>query len=469
MAENIKHGSSPAWKWLVATVFLFPVLPEYISPFILFAGFIVFKRQWSKEGRKAKVGPIGKVVMAFMTFSLISVLWSDTKLDTLGSIGLWWAVFLILVMIYNLADTKQKIDEIIKYAVLSGALNGLLGTLQICTHVLNRYGYISEKLVVTTPFYKGLDKAVYTWLPFKISTNTFSDRASGFFSNPNLLTSYMMFAYPLSIYLYVNAKSKKERIFYFFINLFISAGISSTMTRAGCVIALAGWIFMFAVLIKRHSKKLLLTFIPTVAIIIPSILTRYGLIFTGPSVDGTGTAGTITAAPNLGSEVAQKSTANHFIIWDSVMDYIFESVKVFLIGLGFGCESTGIFLEEKYGLNKPHAHNFVLEIWAETGVIGIAILITAVIMCCVILFKTKDPNGIRYSLVFYIFTSIMLFLGFGLTDYIFNSPKQIIIIMILFGLVQAVSSCYEDNGYARTENLKEYSEKIKSFKITETV
>ena len=241
------------------------------------------------------------------------------------------------------------------------------------------------------------------------------------------------------------------------------------MTRAGCVIALAGWIFMFAVLIKRHSKKLLLTFIPTVAIIIPSILTRYGLIFTGPSVEGTGNTTTITAAPNLGSEVAQKSTANHFIIWDSVMDYIFESVKVFLIGLGFGCESTGIFLEEKYGLDKPHAHNFVLEIWAETGIVGIALLITAIIMCCVILFKTKDPHGIRYSLVFYIFTSIMLFLGFGLTDYIFNSPKQIIIIMILFGLVQAVSSCYEDNGYARTENLKEYSDKIKSLKITETV
>lgn len=468
MAENIKQGNSPAWKWLVATVFLFPVLPEYISPFILFAGFIVFKRQWSKEGRKAKVGTVGKVVMVFMTFSLISVLWSDTKLDTLGSIGLWWAVFLILVMIYNLADTKEKIDEIIKYAVLSGALNGLLGTLQICTHVLNRYGCLSEKLVVTTPFYKGLDKAVYTWLPFKINTNTFSDRASGFFSNPNLLTSYMMFAYPLSIYLYVNAKSKKERVFYFFINLFISAGISSTMTRAGCVIALAGWVFMFAVLIKRHSKKLLLTFIPTVAIIIPSILTRYGLIFTGPN-NGGDASGAVTAAPNLGSEVAQESTANHFIIWDSVMDYISESVKVFLIGLGFGCESTGIFLEEIYGLKKPHAHNFILEIWAETGIIGIAMFIAAVAVCCVILFRTKNPQGIRYSLVFYIFTSLMLFLGFGLTDYIFNSPKQIIILMILFGLVQAVSSCYEDNGYTRTENLKEYAKKAKSSKIAEMV
>ena len=63
-------------------------------------------------------------------------------------------------------------------------------------------------------------------------------------------------------------------------NLLISAGISSTLTRAGCVIALVGWIFMFIVLAKRHAKELLTIFIPTVGIIVPSILTRYGIIFT---------------------------------------------------------------------------------------------------------------------------------------------------------------------------------------------
>ena len=113
--QQISHRQdSQAWRWPLATVFLFPILPEYISPFLLFAAFIVFKVQWSREGRKAKVGTIGKVVIAFMSLALLSVFWSDTKLDTLGTAGLWWAVFLILVMIYNLADTRRKIDDVLK-------------------------------------------------------------------------------------------------------------------------------------------------------------------------------------------------------------------------------------------------------------------------------------------------------------------------------------------------------------------
>lgn len=215
--EAVKNRqSSPAWRWLLATIFLFPLLPEYISPFVLFAGFIVFKVQWSKEGRKAKVGTLGKICMAFMSLALISVLWSDTKLDTLGTAGLWWGMFLILVMIYNLANTKEKIDEILKTVSASAALNGAVGSIQICSYLLCRDGFISKSAVLVTPLYKNLDKKIYTMLPFEIRTNTFSDRASGFFSNPNLMTSYLVFAYPLSIYLYLNSKTKKQKIFYLF-------------------------------------------------------------------------------------------------------------------------------------------------------------------------------------------------------------------------------------------------------------
>ncbi|UKI23848.1 MAG: hypothetical protein L6V88_05750 [Anaerotruncus sp.] len=108
--EAVKNRqSSPAWSWLLATIFLFPLLPEYISPFVLFAGFIVFKVQWSKEGRKAKVGTLGKICMAFMSLALISVFMVRHKIRyTRHSRALVGHVFLILVMIYNLANTKEK-------------------------------------------------------------------------------------------------------------------------------------------------------------------------------------------------------------------------------------------------------------------------------------------------------------------------------------------------------------------------
>lgn len=431
-----KYDSNPGWLWLEAIIFLFPILPEYVSPFLLFAGFIVFKRQWTREGRKAKVGTLGKLEMAFMTLALVSVIWSRSKLDTLGSAGLWWGMFLVQVMIYNLADTRAKIDRILRLITLSAAVNGAVGGIQILTHLLYRFKYIGKELVLVTPFYKGLDKAVYSWLPFSIRTNTFADRASGFYSNPNLLATYMLVAYPISIYQFLNAKDKKEKTFYFFMNVLISAGISSTMSRAGCIFALFGWVFMFIILVKRHWKELLTIFIPTVTIIVPSILARYGLIFhTG------------------GGSKAKDSSLAHFQIWGSVLDYITNSLRVFFGGLGFGCESTGTFLLENYELNKPHAHNFILEIWAELGVIGV-VLLAAIILCAFgKLLEINANNGRKFDLVFCVFTSLMLLLLFGLTDFIFNSPKQIILFMIVLGLTQAISRCYEKTLIKSTEDL----------------
>ncbi|MDE5670518.1 MAG: O-antigen ligase family protein, partial [Eubacterium sp.] len=327
-------------------------------------------------------------------------------------------------------------------------------------YMLYNLGYISEKFVFITPFYKNLDYAIYSWLPFSINTNTFDDRASGFYSNPNLLCTSMLVAYPISIYLFLNGKNKKEKLFYFAANLLISAGISSTLTRAGCVIALLGWVFMFIVLAKRHAKELLTIFIPTVAVIVPSILTRYGLIFSSKSVASDTAAKTNNIVSNYIANytstenfiTAKRSTVAHLEIWQSVWDYISSHFNVFIGGLGFGCESTGAFLYETYNLNKPHAHNFVFEIWAELGIIGI-LLLFAIILCTFgKLIEINANNGKKFDLVFCVFTSLMLFLLFGLSDYVFNSPKQIILFMIILGLTQAISQCYEKTLIKSTDD-----------------
>ena len=185
-ALKIEYRTNPGWCWLLAILFLFPLLPEYVSPFILFAGFIVFKVQWSREGRKAKVGTIGKMMMLFMGYALLSTLWSPTSFSTFSTAALWWGMFLLQVMIYNLARSRDKIDALLQTCTASACVNGVIGTLQICGYTLNRYDCIPDGAVLVTPLYKGLDKFVYTHLPFAISTKTFDSRASGTFSHPNL-------------------------------------------------------------------------------------------------------------------------------------------------------------------------------------------------------------------------------------------------------------------------------------------
>jgi len=434
-----QYRENPGWHWLSAIIFLFPILPEYVSPFILFIGFIVFKRQWSREGKKAKVGTLGKLMIAFMSLALVSVIWSDTKFSTFSTAMLWWGMFLVQVMIYNLVRTRRQIDRILSLMVVSGAVNGIVAILQICSHTLYKYDYITKSQVFVTPFYKPLDKLVYNWLPFDINTTLWWDsRASGFFSNPNLLATYMVIVYPISIYLFLNSKEKNHKIIYFFMNVLISGGLSSTLTRAGCVIALLGWLFMFIILFKQHYKSLLEIFIPTVCVIVPSILTRYGIIFKSRG----------------GGTEAKKSSSAHFQIWGSLFDYIVTHVKTFIIGTGFGVEQTGQILFAEYALDKPHGHNFVLETWMELGIIGVLLLFTILFCAFGKLLEINTNNGKKFNLVFCIFTSMLMYLLFGLTDYIFNSPKQIIFLFILLGLTQSMSVCYEKTIIHDAKSLK---------------
>lgn len=433
------YRDNPGWCWLVLIISTFFILPEYISPFLLFIGFIVFKRQWTREGKKARIGTSGKVQMIFMCYMMLSVLWSPTILDTVSMAALWFGMFLIQVMIYNLARTREKIDKLIKCIVFGAGANGLIASIQICTYILKKNKIIDAKYVLTTPFYKKLDYEVYSALPFDISTKTFSNRASGFFSNPNLLATFMVLSYPLSIYLFLNAKSKKTKVLYFVANVLISCGLSATMTRAGCIVALLGWVFIFIVQGRRHILELVEIGIPTFAVIIPSILTRYGIIFKSHN----------------GVKEAKKSSAAHFDIWYSLLDYISEHTKAFFIGTGFGCEQTGNILLGTYGLNKPHAHNFVIEIWTELGIVGMLLLAAILILAFKKMAEINANNEKKYGLVLGVTMSLCLMLAFGLSDYIFGSPKQIFMFLMLMGLIQSIYYSYQGIEIRNFNDLKD--------------
>ena len=437
---KVKYKSNPAWYWLIFTVFSFFLLPEYVSPFILFIAFIIFKRQWKKEGRLAKVGNIGKLEMLFMTYMLISVIWSKTRLDTLGCAGLWWAVILIQVMIYNLARTKERINKIIQALVASAAINGFVGTLQMISYILLINGKITEKQVIVTPVYRYLDKAVYKAMPFKIVLNMWKQRASGFFSNPNLLATFMIVGFSLGIYCLFTAKTKKGKIFSFIEIVFISSGMASTMTRAGCYLLLLQWLVLFIIFFKRYWKQLLYVLIPSAGTVIPSLLIRYGKM-------------RITNQPYIYTDEALQSSAMHLQIWKSILDYIAHHFGVLLFGTGFGMETTGAILLT-YGLDKPHSHNFVIEIWVELGLVGLITLFVIIAYAFGKLIEIDISDSDTLLLVVTLFITFGSYLVFGLSDYIFNSPKQIIFFMILIGLIQAASYILDKHEIQTVKDLR---------------
>lgn len=442
-----EYKANPGWYWLLFTAFSFFLLPEYVSPFILFAGFIVFKRQWTRERRYAKVGNVGKIELALMTYMLASTLWSPTKLDTLGCAGLWWGMFLIQVMIYNLARTKQRIRKVIQVIVASAAMNGLIGLLQIITYILSANLLINERLVLVTPFYRNLDTIVYEALPFSISTKMWAERASGFFSNPNLLATFMLVAFPLAAYLLLTAETKKQTGWSYAALVLISAGMGSTMTRAGCYVMVAEWIVLFILFAKRRSKRMLSCAVPVFGFAVPALLIRYGVISIYAYLEKLASNEDYVLSEAevwvLDGAEAMASSETHWNIWKSMIDYLLHHAKAFIIGTGFGCEETSNILSACYALNKPHAHNFVIELWTELGIIGIALIILILVYAIGKVLEIDSTEFETLALVVCIVLSLVAFLVFGLSDYIFNSPKQIILFMILLGLIQAISYSYE--------------------------
>lgn len=448
-----KYKANPAWYWLLFTIFSFFVLPEYISPFILFIAFIVFKKQWKREGRLAKTGNLGKLEMLFMGYMLLSTLWSPTKMDTLGCAGLWWAVLLLQIMIYNLARTKERIHKVIGALVASAAVNGAVGIVQIVTCILSANGLLRSSLVLTTPFYRNLDKAVYEALPFEIVTSMWRQRASAFFSNPNLLATFMLVAFPLAVYLIINSKTQKQEKGWMAALVCISAGMASTMTRAGCYIILIAWLVLFIFLSKKYRRPLLHALLPTAVFNMPALFVRYGKIIVFPI--------TYYYIPMDGTE-ALRSSAMHLKIWKSVMHYIMHHFSAFFIGTGFGMEQTGNILKQHYHLNKPHSHNFIIEIWAELGIIGIFMLAYIIVYAIGKIWEIDLKESRALTLSVCILASFISLLIFGLSDYIFNSPKQIILFMLLLGIIQSLSYAFEkheintpaDLGYVTKADLK---------------
>ncbi len=438
-----KIKKNPAWYSLLFTLFFFFLMPEYISPFILFTAFIIFKRQWSREGRLAKVGNIGKIEMAFMGLMLVSTLWSPTKLDTLGSSGLWWAVLLIQVMIFNLARTRERINRVLQVILASAAINGAVGAIQFVTFVLYANGYTPAWSVLPTPLFRDLDTVVYTVMPFKISTFMWTNRASGFFSNPNLLASFMLVAFPLGVYLLLNARTRQKKRLCFTALTLISFGMASTQTRAGCYVLIAAWLALFIIFFKRHSGTLAALFIPAGGSSIFALLVRYGKINIYPNV---------TFLP-VSPEEALLSTARHFEIWSGLIDYLTHHIGAFIFGTGFGCEQTGNILLNSYNLKKPHAHNFVIEIWTELGLIGIVILLFIIVYALGKLLEIDTKDYKALTLQFSVLASFGSLLIFGLSDYIFNSPKQIILFMMLIGIIQAISYTYDKKEIQRTKDV----------------
>ncbi len=408
--------------------------PEYIAPFFVFGLFIYFKKHFTRTGRKAKIGELGKIFLMYMLFMLISGIWSDAHYISSLIALLWMGCFLGYIIMANSVNTKDKLKHAITAFNISAGLIGLIALLEFVSYNLTKHTDWFH-FIFPNPLYYGINTTIFKYLPVDVVYSQFNSRASATFDNPLILATYLVISTPFCAFGSVYFKHSKNRKISRVCLLFAIAGIISTSSR-GAYIAIAMAIITMLISHKKIFKKLF-PFVIIIAITVPiAIVLRF------------------RNSPREADFLS--SDSSRFDIWKHCVEMFLSHP---ILGLGAGTENIHILLRDTYGIDRTHAHNLMLEMLTEGGIIGIAFF-TAVLVIIVKnvlkLFKLKNnlyrPYAVLYTSSLIGFTVISLF------EFTLQSPKELMVFFILLGFIEATLRMATDTIQLADDEIVSYEE-----------
>mgnify|MGYP000770418135 FL=1 len=139
MAQRVEQSDKKLFRALLVIYGISFLFPEYLAPLFVFIFYIPFLIHFKKTGRNAKLGQLGKAFMVYMTYMIISAIWSDTHILS-ALIGLlWMGCFLTYIETANIINTKQKLKNAITAVNIASGTIGLIAILEFVTYNLTKY------------------------------------------------------------------------------------------------------------------------------------------------------------------------------------------------------------------------------------------------------------------------------------------------------------------------------------------
>jgi len=225
--------------------------------------------------------------------------------------------------------------------------------------------------------------------------NPYGGRCVSTFGNPNFLSAFLIVIIPFLLYKLILAKNVVIRIFYFIINSIVFWALVCSLTRsswlglaAGLIVFVTGLYYFFPKVMKTQLPTLLALGI-TFGIIL-SLLPQSSVSGYHPRVTERLTE-IQHAVKNVYPPLHQR-----VLIWSCAWDMIKERP---VIGKGWGVfELFYPFYQSKYLLQIPewrqlrthanNAHNEILEVLSQTGIIGLGVFIWIWILFFAFSYKT---------------------------------------------------------------------------------
>lgn len=353
----------------------------------------------------------------FVVFFIIALLWGCINSFSFAASASQAAVHISFILFYfivvNTIRTRQQWTALIKLFLLSAFAVAAYGVLQNFTGVSSTESWLDEEM------FEDIKVRVYS-----------------FFNNPNVLGEFLVMTIPLTAAVIWGNMREEHKALFGFVLLSMVACMIFTWSRGAWLGVFLACALFFVIMDKRW------VFVGVIALLVLPIL----LVLSGNTA-------ILERLISVGN-TSDSSTAYRVAIWQAAIKMIRD---FWISGIGIGSEAFKM-VYPVYSLSGAdfalHSHNLYLQVWVESGIIGISALLAMTLMFVKQVFSSavisarKTDSGAK--IVIALGAGFLGFMFQGLTDYVWYNYKILMIYWIIIALaicgVNLMSKSSVDEG-----------------------
>lgn len=407
--DRLFEGSvlTKLWIWCAAPVVFAPLLPTMAVLGLSLIGYASFALELIRRRERPLVySDVNRWIILYAVVYLVSTLVSLNVAGTLQSGALRVAFVIFALVLINAVATRKQLDALIFLCVLVAAGASLYGIGQY----LFGWGYQSAAW---------WDEEMFEGISFRVTSTL---------ENPNMMGQYLILMIPLGGAGLLSAKDNKRRIFYFACCAVMCVCMILTFSRG----AWLGLLFAGALFFVMLNPRLIL--LAPVALV--------ALYFVLPET-------VINRFTSIG-DLSDNSTSYRVYIWMGTLAMLKD---YWLCGVG-PSEAAFNMVYPAYsynGISAPHAHNLLLQIVCDAGVVELIIFLVLLVVyarrMCIAIGREKEWHSRVHQIA--LLSGVVGFMVQAMTDYSFYNYRVMFIFWayLALGILASRRSQLSEGGY----------------------
>ena len=397
---------------------LVPLFPEYLSFFLIIGALTFAIRDMKQSGRKLRFTAADMLIAAYCLYMSVTCFYSTHPFQSALTAVMWWFMLMAYLTISNLVTDHRRMHN---FLFCISTVAGMVGLIALIQNQLNVHFNVPIR-----SFWDWLDTVVFRFVPFDLTLVPFPTRAYSTFPNPNMLAQYLVMAAPFAIGYNFMENTSGMRLYNRLCLVFTALGVMASYSRGGYVALIALALALVVVNLRKHFGTVVLCSSVSALFIPEAVISRLTTV----------------------------SDSGRFRIWAEALRRIAERP---LFGYGAGTQPTAVIFDS-IGMDAPHAHNIVLQVLMEGGLIALALLIAIAILLL--------KNGLRLMLRrnppsfwagFAACGFVLATFLHGLVDYPLTTPKLICTFLCLLATAQRFAPCMQTVPAAQPAQVRCYA------------